>query len=130
AVELREAIYGIFSTLAGGGEAPQEELEILNRELSRAMSRARITAAGGQCDWAWQDTGELDRVLWPVARSAAQLLTSEDRVRVKECAGDDCGWLYLDTSKNRSRRWCDMKDCGNRAKVRRHYHRHRAGEGD
>ena len=59
-------------------------------------------------------------------RSAAELLTSPDLPLVRECAGYDCGWLFMDTTKNRSRRWCDMATCGNRAKGRRHYERRRA----
>ncbi len=128
AIELREAVYRIFSAEAAGEPRAPADLAILNRELARAMSRARLTAGRGKCDWEWEETGEPDRVLWPVARSAAELLTSDELERVKECAGDDCGWLYVDTSKNRSRRWCDMKDCGNRAKVRRHYVRHKGGD--
>jgi predicted RNA-binding Zn ribbon-like protein len=66
-------------------------------------------------------------MLWPVARSAADLLTSaEELARVGQCADDrGCGWLFFDTSRNHSRRWCAMKDCGNRAKARRHYRRQR-----
>jgi len=49
------------------------------------------------------------------------LLTSSQRLnQVRQCRGDNCGWLFVDGSKNHSRRWCDMRDCGNRAKVRRH----------
>ena len=69
-----------------------------------------------------------DRMLWPVTRSAAELLVSGELSRVRTCANDTCGWLFMDTSKNRSRRWCDMNDCGNRAKARRHYARKRAAD--
>jgi len=51
------------------------------------------------------------------------LLTSDRLSAVRECAADDCAWLFLDESRNRSRRWCDMKVCGNRQKARLHYHR-------
>src|ERR671930_579256 len=65
-----------------------------------------------------------DDVLAPVVWSAAELLTSGPLERVRECPGDDtCGWLFLDTSRNGSRRWCDMRTCGNRAKARRYYRR-------
>src|SRR5690606_34555848 len=76
----------------------------------------------------WPESNALDQVLWPVAVSAAELLTSADRERVKECAADTCNWLFLDMSRNRSRRWCDMKECGNRAKARRFYKRQRAAD--
>ena len=63
-------------------------------------------------------------MLWPVAHSAAELLISDDLDRVKQCADDrGCGWLFVDTSRNRSRRWCSMESCGNRAKVQRHRHK-------
>ena len=65
-------------------------------------------------------------MLWPVARSAADLLTSDDLGRVRECAGERCNWLFIDRSKNHSRRWCDMQDCGNVAKVRRYRSRKQA----
>jgi len=67
-------------------------------------------------------------VLWPVAHDAAELLASDQLPRLRECAADDCCWLFLDESKNRSRVWCDMRVCGNRAKARRHYARTRGGE--
>ena len=68
---------------------------------------------------------ELESLIWPVAKSAADLLTSERLERVRECAGGTCGWLFIDASKNHSRRWCDMRDCGNAAKAKRHYHKKR-----
>ncbi len=72
----------------------------------------------------------LDRPLWPVAQSAVTLLTAEDLTRVKMCAStDDCGWLFLDTTRNRSRQWCDIATCGNRARARRHYARTKGGRG-
>lgn len=122
-VELREAIYRIFSAADGEGSVEAGDLEVLTTEWRRAAARTRIVPGGEGFAWGWEAGDELDRVLWPVARSAAELLTSPELARVGECAGEGCGWLYLDTSKNRSRRWCDMKDCGNRAKVRRHYQR-------
>jgi len=125
-IELREAIYRIFSARNAGEEIGEAELEVVNAEVGRAMRWARVVREGQGFAWGWDGAAELDRILWPVARSAAELLTSPERERVGECAADTCGWLYLDTSKNRSRRWCDMKDCGNRAKVRRHYRRHHA----
>ncbi|HEV8632686.1 MAG TPA: CGNR zinc finger domain-containing protein [Chloroflexota bacterium] len=77
--------------------------------------------------WMWDGSASrLDAPLWPLARQAAELLVAPERERVRECAAGDCHWLFLDTSKNRSRRWCDMKSCGNRAKVRSFYRRKRA----
>jgi len=61
----------------------------------------------------------LDRMLWPIAQSAAEFLNAGDFSRLRECGGEECGWLFEDTSRNRSRQWCHMQDCGNLAKVRR-----------
>jgi predicted RNA-binding Zn ribbon-like protein len=75
--------------------------------------------------WRGDESG-LDGILWPILRSAARLLTDGDHSRLGQCADDrGCGYLFYDTSRNRSRRWCDMNSCGNRAKSQRHYARHR-----
>jgi predicted RNA-binding Zn ribbon-like protein len=132
AIELREAVFRIFSAAAAKRDPERADLEVLNRELALAMPHARVApvSTGCSCDWAWEETGALDRVLWPVARSAAEALTSEDVGRIGECAGEACQWLYVDTSRNHSRRWCVMSDCGNRAKAKRHYHRTKTGKGE
>ena len=120
ATALREAIHGIFSAIAAGRPAPERDLALLNAELARTLPRARILSGNGGFAWGWAEPeAALDAMLGPLARSAAELLASDELERVRECAGDSCGWLFLDTSRNRSRRWCDMKLCGNRAKVRR-----------
>lgn len=125
--KLREAIYGVFSAAAAERQPAKEDLTTLNNALSSAMAHAEVvrTADGFVWDWA-AGAGALDRLLWPVARSAAELLTSEELKRARICEADDCTWVFMDLSKNRSRRWCDMKYCGNRAKSRRHYERKRA----
>ena len=130
AVILREAIYRVFSDLAGCRLPDASDLTILNGELSEALARLQIVQVADAFVWEWTG-GEaaLDRILWPVVRSAADLLISEKLSRVGQCADDrGCGWLFLDMSRNRSRRWCDMKDCGNRAKAKRHYNRIRKSE--
>ena len=125
ALELREAIYRIFEQIARGQAPAAADLERLNAELERAHAHLRVVPAGDHFDYLFADEVALDRPLWPVARSAAELLVSGDVGRVKRCGGHDCDWLFVDQSKNRSRRWCDMRDCGNRAKARRHYRRQR-----
>ena len=120
AVALRESIYRICVAVIKGWEPPAADLELLNRELTAARARERVVAGERGFAWGWERPAPgLDRMLWPVARSAAELLTSPDLVFTRECQGEDCGWLFLDTSRNRTRRWCDMSDCGNLAKVRR-----------
>jgi predicted RNA-binding Zn ribbon-like protein len=59
--------------------------------------------------------------------SAVQVLTADDRNRLKQCPGERCGWLFMDGSRNRSRRWCEPNECGNRERVRNYYRRSRVG---
>ncbi|MCP4218989.1 MAG: hypothetical protein GY765_30425 [bacterium] len=122
AIIWREALLRIFYAIQRQEKPAQKDLDIFNKLLSKTMKHLRLSLApAGPC-WGWTEAGEaLERVLWPVVKDAAELLTSEQLPRVSRCADETCGWLFIDTSRNRSRRWCDMKDCGNRAKVRRHY---------
>jgi predicted RNA-binding Zn ribbon-like protein len=128
ALTLREALYGVFSARAAGLPAPASDLRTINKAIGRALTRAGVNpSAAGGFEWSWPDAPlGVDRVAWWVARSAAELLTSKDLTGVRECAGYDCGRLFMDGTKNRSRRWCDMASCGNRAKGRRHYERRKA----
>ena len=127
AILLREAIYRIFSAITAGGSPETADLAILNGALTEALARLQITLTEDGFTWTWRkEPKALDPMLWPVVRSAGELLTSEDLHRIRECAGDTCSWLFIDTSRNHSRRWCDMKDCGNRAKAKRHYERSRS----
>jgi predicted RNA-binding Zn ribbon-like protein len=120
AVRLREALYRIFKSALRGRRPRPADLETLSGELRIARARQRLAHRGRAFSWTFEDNQPaLDRVLWPVSLSAADVLTSNDLSRLRQCGGDECGWLFLDTSRNRSRQWCDMKDCGNRAKVRR-----------
>ncbi len=122
AIELREAIYRIFASLAEGLPAAEEDLMIFNRHLSASMRFLQLIQQKRDFLWAMQDDPEkLDAILLPLVRSAADLLVSAERRRVKKCGDPACGWLFLDISRNCSRRWCDMRDCGNRAKASRFY---------
>ena len=131
AVMLREVLYRVFCSVAHGvGPAPAD-VAALNLYLNDAFNHLGITPdarpdGGTAFGWVWgEPMDRLDAVLWPIVRSAADLLTSPRLDRVRQCEGDPCGWLFLDSSRNRSRRWCSMEDCGNRAKARRHYARTR-----
>jgi predicted RNA-binding Zn ribbon-like protein len=127
AKELRGAIRSTFLAAAEGRAPDARRFALLNRMIGEALSHARIAPTASGYDWDWEPAEDnLERVLWPIAKSAADLLVSGKLARVHECAGNTCGWLFLDTSKNHSRRWCDMKECGNAAKARRHYHRTKA----
>jgi predicted RNA-binding Zn ribbon-like protein len=125
AIALRETIYRLFRALADGRRPARADLDALNAALAASLPHQRLVEAEDGFGWGWEDTPDLNRVLWPVLRAAAELLTSDRLPRVRECGGDHCGWLFLDETKNRSRRWCEMSVCGNRAKARRHYDRSR-----
>jgi predicted RNA-binding Zn ribbon-like protein len=127
AIALREALYRIFSSAVDGSTPPGTDLETLNTVLSRALEHLRVAPSTQGFTWEWDAGDALDRMLWPVVRSAADLLVSDDVHRVRRCGGDNCDWLFLDTSRNHSRRWCSMRVCGNRAKARRYYARKQAG---
>ena len=122
AIELREAVYRIFTmTLEGRAEA-REEIAVFNNYLAGALKQSAIVKTDD--GFSMEITGNKENLDWmlnPVIRSAANLMVSKKFKRVKKCADPTCGWLFLDTSRNRSRRWCDMRDCGNRAKASRFY---------
>jgi predicted RNA-binding Zn ribbon-like protein len=135
---LREALFRVFVAALEGGSPARADLGALQRALGEAWRHRRLApgaapgGAGGQRGapgyaWTWEGMGErLDGPLWPVVQSAAELLTSPDLARLRRCAAAPCGWLFLDRSRNRSRRWCAMEACGNQAKTRRHLERRRA----
>ena len=124
---LREALYRIFVAAAREEAADPGDLDVLTRFWRAAAQRMVLAARGEALAWEWQFAADdLRRVLWHVTRSAVDLLQSEQRQRIGQCEDDrGCGFLFLDTSRNRSRRWCSMESCGNRAKANRHYARAR-----
>ncbi len=127
AIELRELIYRIFSRIAEGGMPSAGDVGQLNAALSRSLARMRLVPVARSFEWGWDESGaRLERPLWYVVQSAATLLTMGKSERVRQCNDDRCGWLFFDVSRNRSRRWCSMEDCGNRAKARRHYRKTKA----
>jgi predicted RNA-binding Zn ribbon-like protein len=129
ALELRQALYRIVTALDHGDAPDPGDQSVLNRELSTALAHSRLVPAPAGFEWGWaQDPTALDRVLWPVTRSAADLLTTSELAAARECATETCGWLFLDTTKNRSRLWCDQS-CRNRAKARRRYRQRRQAGG-
>jgi predicted RNA-binding Zn ribbon-like protein len=121
---LRRALFSLYCAAAGEREPDEQAVAEYNSHLQMALDHLRVSpAAPGQFGWQWADKTDLAAPLWPVVWAASQLLTSERVGLVRECSGKDCSWLFLDTSRNHSRRWCDMKGCGNRAKAHRHYQR-------
>jgi len=125
ALAFREALYRTLRVLMlGRGPAPAD-LAVLNVELAAWRSREVLAAGREGLRWEWRDAAaRLESPLWPVARAAAALLTSPELAHLRQCGGFDCGWLFLDRSRNHSRQWCTMEDCGNLSKVRRFRERH------
>ncbi len=127
---LREALFRIFTARAHDLPIDSKDLDLFNQFLSEALAHARIVFGGSAAQWVWEGADSyLDGPLWPIIRAAADLLTSENMQRLGQCQDDrGCGWLFIDTSKNHTRRWCSMESCGNRAKAQRHYGRKRQAD--
>ena len=121
--ELREAIHDVFWAIMNKRPAPPGALARLNADVQTAAGHMRLVPVKGGFEWGFDDLGDFDSVLWPIARSAADLLASDQLPYVRACFSKSCEWFFLDTSKNHHRRWCDMTRCGNRAKVQRFYAR-------
>jgi predicted RNA-binding Zn ribbon-like protein len=128
AITLREAIYRVFAAAANTRAPKPADIELIERFATEAMTHRQINLEDGVYQWQWKREKDelLQYVLWPIAQSAAELLTSDRMSKVRECEAQSCAWLFLDESRNHSRRWCDMKVCGNREKARRHYAREKA----
>ena len=115
--DLRATVDAVFRALANDREPPAGALAELTRRGAEALDHGRLAAAGDGFVLTW-DGDEPERPLWPLAAAAFDLLRSGPLDRLKQCA--DCPWLFLDMSRNHSRRWCTMDDCGARAKMRRY----------
>lgn len=128
AIDLREAIYRTFQAINHATTALSADLSLINQHYRTAANQLELVECDNTFGWRWSTlSAALDAPLWPVAWSTVELLTSPWLARVKICEDTrGCGYLFIDTSKNRSRRWCSMESCGNRAKVQRHRARHNA----
>jgi predicted RNA-binding Zn ribbon-like protein len=126
--ELREAIYDTFRAIAAQRAPATADLDVLNKYWKSASIHRSLAHSGGNFRrvWVMDEGDELERPLWPIIASAEELLTGGEISLVRECGSENCSWLFLDHSRNKSRRWCDMKTCGNRAKAKRHYERARS----
>lgn len=128
--ELREALERLFSAIAMNSPVAASDLEVLNTAVRHALPHRALVSQGSEFGWQWTDIEQdPNGPLWLIADSAANLLVSEGVRRVRRCGNETCRWLFLDTSKNGSRRWCDMKLCGNRVKARNYYRRSRSVPG-
>jgi predicted RNA-binding Zn ribbon-like protein len=123
---LREAVYAVLVAVARGREPSAEAMELLETGYAQAIGRSELVLRDG--DYVWQTTAAgVDAVLDCVAHDAVELLRSPARARIKQCGRADggCGWLFLDTTKSGTRRWCSMQICGSRAKAARQRSRQR-----
>ena len=128
ALALRENIYAIAVEVTSGRPAPLAGVEALARTHAACLACAKLSPFEGRYVWSWAPReNAAEAVLGPIALSALTILTQGDLSRIKQCQGEKCGWLFFDTTKNKSRRWCEMEICGNRAKQRRHSARARRG---
>jgi predicted RNA-binding Zn ribbon-like protein len=118
--ELREAAAGVFyAALEQQAPAPAD-LKTLQRHILEASQHRELRWCAPGAEWQWAESGaDPNLALWVLSQSVSDLLLSEDMTRIRTCAVDTCRWLFLDTSKNHTRRWCNMKVCGNRMKARR-----------
>lgn len=117
---LREDIYDLGAALAAGHAAPREKIDPIAAVQARSLAKATLEPIAGRYAWSWvAKTAPIEAVLGPISLSAITMLLQADPTRIKQCPGEKCGWLFLDATKNKSRRWCEMQVCGNRAKQKR-----------
>lgn len=120
AINLRECIYRLFRSAIEGWHPEAKDIEKLNDELNLARAHQKLAFSNNVYILEWiNSSGALDSMLWQISEAAAKLLVSGDLSRIEKCGNEICNWLFLDTSRNHTRQWCVMKDCGNVAKVRR-----------
>ena len=121
-LRMREAIDRVFRASAARAAPGDDDIRALRAEYLEALRAASLAPEDGRLNWTWRGVDDLRRPVWAAVSSAIELLTEGDLARVKHCPGaGDCGWLFYDTSRNRSRRWCSMEGCGSRVKMRRQY---------
>jgi predicted RNA-binding Zn ribbon-like protein len=128
AVGVRDLLRSIFTGVANGRPLRDRDIAGLNSALAQTPALLRVRAHAGAVGTQWGSAEEgLPKVLFPVLADAANLLASDRLARIRECSSAECTMLFVDESRNSSRRWCDMNSCGNRMKARRHYARTRKG---
>jgi predicted RNA-binding Zn ribbon-like protein len=125
AIELREFLARVFYRWVEGRSPSAEDRTALERWAAACAAHRELRWKDGHLAWSWKAlTGSAEAPALLLAQRALDLLIGgligDEPPRLHACASDTCRWLFLDTSKNRTRRWCDMKTCGNRAKARRY----------
>jgi predicted RNA-binding Zn ribbon-like protein len=121
AVALRESLHAIGTAIAAHAAPPAEAVAEIDQAMTEATQAGRMRWTGKGFVWELVTRPlRLERPLWPILRSAGEVLLSAPLDRVKTCAGIHCGWLFLDETRSGTRRWCEMEVCGSRAKMRRY----------
>ncbi len=125
-VSLRETIYRLLGSTVRGRRPESADLLQMNSAFQKASPHRTLLKKGAGFEWGWEfDSGDLLSILWPVVLSTTELMTSPDITRVRQCAREGCQWMFFDSTKNGTRRWCSMAVCGSRMKSQRFYHRKR-----
>ena len=125
AVALRSALNDVFGAVVDG--TPLDDGWVGCARSSRPRPPGpKLTATGPHPAPTWS-LAEPGALLWPVADAAHRLLTGPEVARLKRCVA--CPWLFLDRSRNGSRRWCSMEICGTDEKIRRYVTRRAARRG-
>jgi predicted RNA-binding Zn ribbon-like protein len=125
AIQIREMIFRVFASLAHDESPRDVDLVQLHQVWLESQSHTKLEQSDSGFELGWEDRNAIDFMLWPITRSAVELLTSDELKRVKQCGR--CDWLFVDRSRNQSRRWCSMDACGNRIKMARRYQREKQG---
>jgi predicted RNA-binding Zn ribbon-like protein len=116
---VRSTLHRILNPLAHNELPTSSDIEMLNQLVHQISGKRYIDSNSHQ--WTWTKPTSLIEVLHPVVWNATSVLTDLDHTRIGHCPS--CNWIFYDTTRNRSRKWCDMKDCGSRHKALRYYHR-------
>ncbi len=120
-ITARLVLYQLMAPFPRGGQPAPADLEAFNALLQEVSAWMKVTPSREGFSLSCGAVNQLQNVLCEVVRSAADLLLANHSERMKQC--EECGWFFLDTTRNQPRRWCTMMICGNKAKARRHYER-------
>lgn len=125
--ETREQLFELFQAIANGDAIPADTLVRIGNTFNECSAKRRLCAGKSNVHWEWRPNARhIDQLLYPILTAALELLTSGTRGMIRQCEDAGCGWLFVDRSNARKRRWCSMADCGNRNKVRNFYRREAA----
>jgi predicted RNA-binding Zn ribbon-like protein len=118
--DLREAIAGVLYATAEKRKSPTQSIRKLDKYFKEALLQKKLVWNSNRIESVWADAEYDPRFpLWLLSSSASDLMTSDAAREIRTCDNAECRWMFLDTSKSHTRRWCDMKICGNRMKARR-----------